>query len=110
MPSLLKAPEEAPQEKGEEPMYVKGFIIEDDSGREIVALCEPPYGQPAKTFSIRGWQRLRLVPLRQTKQEYRQIVGGVEATLHDLLDHLPRFCEGEDASSPDKVGAVTPAA
>ena len=94
---------------GGEPMYVKGFIIEDDQGREIVALCEPPYAQPAKTFSIRGWQRLRLVPLRHTKREYRQIVGGVEATLHDLLDHLPRFSEGVDTLPPDEVGAGTPA-
>lgn len=109
MPSLLKAPEEAPWEKGGEPMYVKGFIIEDDQGREIVALCEPPYAQPAKTFSIRGWQRLRLVPLRHTKREYRQIVGGVEATLHDLLDHLPRFSEVADTHAPDKVGTATPA-
>ena len=35
--------------------------------------------------------------------------GGVEATLHDLLDHLPRFSEGEATPSPDKVGAATPA-
>ncbi len=90
-------------------MYVKGFIIEDDRGREIVALCEPPYAEPAKTFSIRGWQRLRLVPLRQTEQEYRQIVGGVEATLHDLLDHLPKFSGDEEVPSPDGVGAATPA-
>ena len=90
-------------------MYVKGFIIEDDRGREIVALCEPPYVQPAKTFSIRGWQRLRLVPLRQTKREYRQIVGGVEATLHDLLDRLPRISEDIAESSSDKADAATPA-
>ena len=90
-------------------MYVKGFIIEDDRGREIVALCEPPYAQPAKTFSIRGWQRLRLVPLRQTKREYRQIVGGVEATLHDLLDHLPRFSENTAEAASDKADAATPA-
>ena len=89
-------------------MYVKGFIIEDDRGREIVALCEPPYAQPAKTFSIRGWQRLRLVPLRQTKLEYRQIVGGVEATLHDLLDHLPRFSEDTAEPASDKADAATP--
>jgi hypothetical protein len=108
MPSLLKVPEEASLEKGGERMHVKGFIIEDDQGREIVALCEPPYAQSAKTFSIRGWQRLRLVPLRHTKREYRQIVGGVEATLHDLLDHLPRFSEHEDESSPDNVGAPIP--
>lgn len=90
-------------------MYVKGFIIEDDRGREIVALCEPPYAKPAKTFSIRGWQRLRLIPLRHTKREYREIVGGVEATLHDLLDRFPRFSEEEEAPSPDKVGAATSA-
>jgi len=89
-------------------MYVKGFIIEDDQGREIVALCEPPYAQPAKTFSIRGWQRLRLVPLRHTKREYRQLVGGVEATLHDLLDHLPRLSEDKEESSSEKVGATIP--
>jgi hypothetical protein len=90
-------------------MYVKGFIIEDDQGRDIVALCEPPYAQPAKTFSIRGWQRLRLVPLRHTKQEYRQIVGVVETTLHDLLDHLPRFSKGGDMIPSGKVGAGTAA-
>jgi hypothetical protein len=90
-------------------MYVKGFIIEDDRGREIVALCEPPYEQPAKTYSIRGWQRLRLVPLRHTKREYRQIVGDVEATLHDLLDHLPRLSEDTAESPSDKVDAATPA-
>lgn len=89
-------------------MHVKGFIIEDDQGREIVALCEPPYGDSAKTFSIRGWQRLRLVPLRHTKREYRQIVGGVEATLHDLLDHLPRVSGGADMTSSGKVGVATP--
>ncbi|MBM4126396.1 MAG: hypothetical protein FJ247_03475 [Nitrospira sp.] len=88
-------------------MHVKGFIIEDDQGREIVALCEPLSVASAKTFSIRGWQRLRLVPLRHTKREYRQIVGGVEATLHDLLDHLPRSSEGAETSSPKKVGAAT---
>jgi hypothetical protein len=109
MPGLLKAPEEAPLEEGGEPMYVKGFIIEDNQGREIVALCEPPYAQPAKTFSIRGWQRLRLVPLRHTKREYRQIVGDVEATLHDLLDHLPRFREGDEAPSHEIAGAATSA-
>jgi hypothetical protein len=108
MPSLLRVPEEVSLEKGGR-MYVKGFIIEDDQGREIVALCEPPYAQPAKTFSIRGWQRLRLVPLRHTKREYRQIVGGVEATLHDLLDHLPRFSENEEMPSPDKIGTAIPA-
>jgi hypothetical protein len=90
-------------------MYVKGFIIEDDRGREIVALCEPPYAQPAKTFSIRGWQRLRLVPLQHTQREYRQIVGDVQATLHDLLDHLPRSSEDEEISSLDQVGVETPA-
>lgn len=90
-------------------MHVKGFIIEDDQGREIVALCEPPYARPAKTFSIRGWQRLRLVPLQHTPREYRQLVGDVEATLHDLLDHLPKFSASEEALSPDEVVAAASA-
>jgi hypothetical protein len=41
-------------------MNVKGFIIEDDQEKEFVLLCEQPFGRSGRTFSLRGWQRLRL--------------------------------------------------
>lgn len=74
-------------------MNVKGFIIEDDQGREFMVVCEPPYRQLGGTFSLRGWQRRRLVPLQYTERELRKIIGGVLATLNDLFRRLPRLLE-----------------
>ena len=74
-------------------MNVKGFIIEDDQGREFVVVCEPPYRQLGGTFYLRGWQRRRLVPLQYTERELKKIAGGVLATLHDLFRCLPRLFE-----------------
>ncbi|MEK9140678.1 MAG: hypothetical protein AAB308_06470 [Nitrospirota bacterium] len=74
-------------------MNVKGFIIEDDQGREFVVVCEPPYRQLGGTFALRGWQRRRLVPLQSTERELRKIAGGALATLHDLFRSLPRLLE-----------------
>ena len=73
-------------------MNVKGFIIEDNQGREFVLLCEQPFGRLGRTFSLRGWQRLRLVPLQYTEQELRKIVGGVLVTLNDLFLRVSRNC------------------
>ncbi|MBH0201372.1 MAG: hypothetical protein HP496_03470 [Nitrospira sp.] len=81
-------------------MNVKGFIIEDDQGREFMVVCEPPYKQLGGTFSLRGWQRRRLVPLQYTERELRKIIGGVLATLQDLFRSLPRLLEqGHGVSS-----------
>ena len=74
-------------------MNVKGFIIEDNQGREFVLVCEPPYRQLGGTFSLRGWQRRRLVPLQYTERELRKITGGVLAALYDLFRSLPRLLE-----------------
>ena len=74
-------------------MNVKGFIIEDDQGREFVVVYEPPYRQLGGTFSLRGWQRRRLVPLQYTERELRTIASGVLAALHDLFRSLPRLLE-----------------
>lgn len=74
-------------------MNVKGFIIEDDQGRELVMVCQQPYAKVGKTFVLRGWQRRRLVPLRYTEPELRRMVGGVLTTLHDLFISLPRPIE-----------------
>jgi len=72
-------------------MYVKGFILEDDEGREFVLGYEPPYTQIGKTYFLRGWQRRRLIPLQYTEWELRQIVGGVLVALNDLFETLPRL-------------------
>jgi hypothetical protein len=82
-------------------MVLKGFIIEDDQGKEFVLLCERPFGRSGRTFLLRGWQRLRLVPLQYTEQELRKIVVGVRATVHDLFRSLPRLLEHISGDSPN---------
>lgn len=72
-------------------MNVKGFIIEDDEGREFVVVCERPYRQLGGAFLLRGWQRRRLVPLHYSERELRRIVGKVLISLDDLLKSLPRL-------------------
>ena len=89
-------------------MNVKGFIIEDNQGREVVLLCEQPFGRSGRTFSLRGWQRLRLVPLQYTEQELRKIVGGVLVTLNDLFRSLPKLLEHISGASSDRADSVTP--
>lgn len=86
-------------------MNVKGFIIEDDQGREFMVVCEPPYRQLGGTFSLRGWQRRCLVPLQYTEGELRKITGGVLATLHDLFRSLPRLLEHSHGVSAAKATA-----
>jgi hypothetical protein len=71
-------------------MNVKGFIIEDDQGREFVVVCEKPYMQSGKAFTLRGWQRRRMVPLHHTERELRQISAGVLVTLEDLFKNLSK--------------------
>lgn len=88
-------------------MNVKGFILEDDQGREFVLTCEQPLGRLGKTFSLRGWQRRRLVPLQYTEQELRKIVGGVLVTLNDLFRSLPRLLEHIHGISSDSAGSAT---
>ena len=80
-------------------MHVKGFILEDDQGREFVLECERPYTQIGQRYFIRGWQRRRLVPLPYTELELRKIVGGVLLTLYELFEALPLFLRHQ----PDHV-------
>jgi hypothetical protein len=82
-------------------MILKGFIIEDDQGKEFVLLCERSFGRSGRAFLLRGWQRLRLVPLQYTEQELRKIVVGVRAALHDLFRSLPRLIEHISGDSPN---------
>ena len=88
-------------------MNVKGFIIEDNQGREFVLLCEQPFGRSGRTFSLRGWQRLRLVPLQYTERELRKIIGGVLSTLNDLFKSLPRLLEHVSDAASDHAGSAT---
>lgn len=69
-------------------MKVKGFLMEDDQGQEIVVVCEQPDGRPGQAFALRGWQRRRMVPLQRTGPELRHLTGGVLMTLDDLCHRL----------------------
>lgn len=77
-------------------MHVKGFILEDDQGREFVLGCERRATQIGQTFFLRGWQRRRLVPLQYSERELREIVGGILVTLEELFETLPRFSGKRD--------------
>ncbi|HMS84994.1 MAG TPA: hypothetical protein PKD12_15215 [Nitrospira sp.] len=89
-------------------MNVKGFILEDDKGREFVMAYEKLSPQPGRTFLLRGWQRRRLVPLQCSEQELRRIVGGVLVTLDDLFKSLPRFSDSLDAFLLQSEGSLKP--
>ncbi len=88
-------------------MNVKGFIIEDDEGREFVVVCERPYRQLGGAFLLRGWQRRRLVPLHYSERELRRIVGKVLISLDDLFKNLPRFSSSAEMHLSLGEGATT---
>ncbi|OQW41769.1 MAG: hypothetical protein A4C66_09780 [Nitrospira sp. HN-bin3] len=76
-------------------MNVKGFILEDDQGREFVMGCERPSARLGRTFLIRGWQRRRLIPLPYSEQEARHIVGEALMALDDLFSSLLKRCQDQ---------------
>ncbi|MGQ0555355.1 MAG: hypothetical protein ACT4PN_05340 [Nitrospiraceae bacterium] len=88
-------------------MHVKGFILEDDEGREFVLGCERPYTQIGQKFFLRGWQRRRLVPLQFSERELHRIVEEALITLKELFEALPRFLgKREDDVSIGCVSSV----
>lgn len=87
-------------------MKVRGFIVEDNQGREFVLVCEQLSDRSAKTFALRGWQRRRLVPLQYTEEEHRQIVAQVLVTLDDLFKSLPRLYEDVESTGIDKAATA----
>ena len=89
-------------------MNVKGFILEDEQGREFVVTCQQSPGESSKTFAPRGWQRLRLVPLQYPEWELRHIVAGVLIALDDLFKSLPRFVESIELAPSPEVSSTTP--
>lgn len=72
-------------------MRVKGFIMEDDQGRELVLVRKSPSELLAKAFLLSGWQRRRLVPLRHTKQECKEVMDEITLTLIHLCMTLSRY-------------------
>ena len=87
-------------------MKVKGFMVEDNKGREFVMVCEQLSDRPGKMFALRGWQRRRLVPLQYTEEEHQQIVAQVLLTLDDLFSGLPSV--GGDTDGFGKTVEGTP--
>lgn len=89
-------------------MNVKGFILEDDQGREFVMGCERPYAQLGRTFLLRGWQRRRLIPLQYSEREARHIVGEALMALDDLFTALLRRCHDQPltAELEEKVPGI----
>jgi len=89
-------------------MKVKGFLIQDGQGKEFMVTCRQPYAGSRTIFSLRGWQRRRLIPLQCTEQELRQIVAGALLTLNDLFLNLPRFITNTNESSCDTACSLIP--
>jgi hypothetical protein len=75
-------------------MNVKGFILEDDQGREFVMGCEQPHAKLGRMFLLRGWQRRRLVPLRYSEREGGHIVREALIALNELFGDL--LMQGRD--------------
>lgn len=72
-------------------IQIKGLIVEDDQGKEFVMVCDAPSSQIGRVFSLSGWQRRRLVPLRCSKREHQQVVASVLLALNHLLENVPRL-------------------
>ncbi len=89
-------------------MNVKGVIIEDNQGRELVVVCNRSHSGWAKVFALRGWQRRRLVPLQYTERELREVARGVLDTLNDLFKRLPTLSKDVDDASSDQETPATP--
>ena len=80
-------------------MNVKGFILEDDRGREFVMGCEGPDAQLGRRFLLRGWQRRRLIPLQYSEREARHIVGEALMALDDLFNALLKRCHDQTVTA-----------
>ena len=85
-------------------MKVTGFLMVDDQGQEIVAVCDQPDGQPRKVFALRGWQRRRMVPIPCTAPELDHITGKVLMTLDDLCHGLSNVGVNSQNRPPSPLG------
>lgn len=72
-------------------MQIKGLIMEDSGGKEFVMVCDSPTNPAGKVFSLSGWQRKRLVPLRYTEREHQQVVTAALLSLGHLLENIQKF-------------------
>ena len=71
--------------------------------RDGVSIAIGPVG---RTFSLRGWQRRRLVPLHHTERESQEIVAGVLPTQNHLFTSPPRFAEEADDTKPSPAAGI----
>lgn len=63
-------------------------------------MCDRLQPRLGKTYSLRGWQRRRLVPLQYTDRERRKLVAGVLITLNELLKRLPGISGAASSIAP----------
>lgn len=81
-------------------MRVKGIILEDGQGRELVLAkksSSEPFGKP---FILSGWQRRRLIPLHHTKQEAQEVMEEILFSLTHLCVALQGIVgRGHDTAS-----------
>lgn len=71
-------------------MQIKGLIMEDAQGKEFVMVCDSSSIPTSQVFSLRGWQRRRLVPVRHTEREHDQIVAAALLVLNHLVEDVPK--------------------
>lgn len=92
--------------KGWGRMQVKEIIMEDDQGKGFVMVCQLPSDRLGRTFSLRGWQHQRLVPLHHTERESQEIVAGVLLTQNHLFTSPSRFAEEADDTKPSPAAGI----
>lgn len=71
-------------------MQIKGLIMEDAQGKEFVMVCDSSSIPTSQVFSLRGWQRRRLVPVRHTEREHDQIVAAALLALNHLVEDVSK--------------------
>ena len=92
--------------KGVGCLQVIGIIIEDDKWKGFVMVCQSPSDWLGRTFSFRGYQRRRLVPLHHTERESQEIVAGALPTQSHLFTSPPRFAEEADDTKPSTAAGI----
>jgi hypothetical protein len=72
----------------------------------FVMVCQSPSDRLGGTFSLKGWQRRRLVPLHHTERESQEIVAGALLTQNHLFTSPPRFAEEADDTKPSPSAGI----
>lgn len=89
-------------------MQMKGLILEDDQGREFLMGYERPSRQLEPLYAIRGWQRRRLVPVRYSDHELRQLIRDVLIALDNLSQCFLQIGTAETVARHPTEGGMQP--